>query len=80
LNNPLTLRCIGQPLTIMTSQELLTDRINSILYWAEELKELQTEITENGATPNYGDISFVANIMLSRGKEIVEILKEDEFN
>lgn len=64
----------------MTSKELLSDRINSILYWAEELKALQTEITENGATPNYDDISWVANIMLSRGKEIVEILKEDEFN
>jgi hypothetical protein len=64
----------------MTSKELLSDRINSILYWAEELKTMNAEIQEGNATPNYDDISWIANVMQNRGKEIREILKEDEFN
>lgn len=72
------MRCLGQPLTIMTSQELLTDRINSLLYWAEELKCLID--TSEVDKIKYDDISWFSRIISERAKSVVEILKEDEFN
>ena len=68
----------------MTNKQLLADKIDSILYWAEELKALQDEAEKNGAEPNYADyaddISWISYVMINRGNEIREILKESEFN
>jgi len=74
------LRGLGQPLTIMTNKELLSNKIDSILYWAKELKEMKTQIDENGVYPSRDDLFWIAYVMQSRGDEIKIIIKEDEFN
>lgn len=63
----------------MTTKQILADKIDSLLYWAEELKTMHTELENSEGNPNYDDISWIAYIMKHRAESVREILKEDEF-
>ena len=63
----------------MTSKQHLVNQIDSLLYWAETMKELYTEIEDSDGTPDYDEISWIAWLMKQRAESVREILKGDEF-
>jgi hypothetical protein len=63
----------------MTSKQHLVNQIDSLLYWAETMKELYTEIEDSEGTPDYNEISWTAWLIKQRADSIREILKDDEF-
>lgn len=63
----------------MTSKQHLVNQIDSLLYWAETMKEMYTEIEDSEGTPDYDEISWIAYLMKQRAESVREILKGDEF-
>ena len=63
----------------MTSKQHLVNQIDSLLYWAETMKELYTEIEDSECTPDYNEISWIAYLMKQRADSVREILRGDEF-
>lgn len=63
----------------MTSKQHLVNQIDSLLYWAETMKELYTEIEDSEGTPDYNEISWIAYLMKQRADSVREILRGDEF-
>lgn len=63
----------------MTSKQHLINQIDSLLYWAETMKELYTEIEDSEGTPDYNEISWIAYLMKQRADSVREILRGDEF-
>jgi hypothetical protein len=63
----------------MTSKQHLVNQIDSLLYWAETMKELYTEIEDSEGTPDYNEISWIAWLMKQRADSVREILRGDEF-
>jgi hypothetical protein len=63
----------------MTSKENLANQIDSLLYWAETMKELYAELKDSEGTPDYDEISWIAWLMKQRAESVRELLRGDEF-
>jgi hypothetical protein len=64
----------------MTKQEVLKEKINSILSWSEDLCNEYYIYYDNGYGRDYDSIYTIVNAMIERAKEVKEILKDNQFN
>jgi hypothetical protein len=60
-------------------QHHLFNQIDSLLYWAETMKEMFDDIQDSEGLPDYNEISWTAWLIKQRADSIREILKDDEF-
>lgn len=63
----------------MESKQNLANQIDSLLYWAETMKELYAELKDSESTPDYDEISWIAWLMKQRAESVRELLRGDEF-
>lgn len=64
----------------MTKQEVLNEKIDSILSWSEDLSNEYYIYYDNGYGRDYNNICTIVNVMIERAKEVKEILKDNQFN